>query len=502
MKISRRQLTINSIGLITGLSLSKCNSITNDNTEKYERHFLDDNFLLYNKPAEYLYHEYAEKLPIIDFHNHLPPDEIASNKQFDNITQIWLTGDHYKMRAMRANGVNESFITGDSPDYEKFLKWAETVPFTLKNPLYHWTHLELKRYFGIEKLLSPVTAKKIYEETSALLRTEKFRVKNLLSDKNIEVICTTDDPADDLIFHTKILSQNYPFHVLPAWRPDKVMAVENSVNFNVYIERLSKAADINISRFQDLLIALNKRQEFFRTMGCKLSDHGLSTFFTEKYTEGEINTIFNKIRSGKELDNLEISKYKSAILIHLAEMNHYFGWVQQFHLGALRNNNTRMFNLVGPDKGFDSIGDFPVAQSMSSFFDSLDSKGKLTKTIVYNLNTADTEIIITMLGNFYDGILPGKMQYGSAWWFHDQKDGIERQINSLSNYGMLGRFVGMLTDSRSFLSFPRHEYFRRILCNLIGTDVENGELPNDMEWLGKIVQGICYKNAKEYFNFS
>jgi len=464
--------------------------------------FMDENFLLQSKTAEKLYHEHARDLPIIDYHCHIPPDEIASNRQFENLTKIWLDGDHYKWRAMRANGINEKYITGNAPDPEKFQKWGETVPYTLRNPLYHWTHLELRRYFGISRILDSGSAKEIYQEATAMLQTEEFRVQNLIKKRNVEVICTTDDPIDDLRFHKDIRKQSFTVKVLPAWRPDKSMAAENPDDYNKYLDKLSSASDMIISNYQDLINALKKRQEFFNSMGCKLSDHGIETFYAEDYTQKEINAIFSKIRSGKALNGTELLKLKSALLMHLAEMDHDFGWTQQFHIGAIRNNNKRMHQLLGPDKGYDSIGDFEIARAMSKLFNNLEQKEKLAKTIVYNLNPRDNELLVTMIGNFNDGTIPGKMQYGSGWWFLDQKDGMEKQMNALSNLGLLRRFVGMLTDSRSFLSYPRHEYFRRILCNLIGTDVENGELPADMDMLGKMVEGICYYNAKEFFKFN
>lgn len=465
------------------------------------KNFLDKNFLLQNKAAEELYHGYAENLPIIDYHCHLPADEIASDRQFENLTKIWLDGDHYKWRAMRAAGVDEKYCTGNAPDREKFRQWAWTVPQTLRNPLYHWTHLELRRYFGLNDLLSPETANHIYDYASSLLREPSYSVKNLLRKMKVEVICTTDDPADTLEHHQILAKSNFEIKIFPAFRPDKAMAVENPDSYNAYLARLEKAANKSITRFHDLLEALRERHLFFHKMGCRLSDHGLETMYSEPYTEHEIENIFNKIRSGNALQEEEILKFRSCMLYEMAVMDHAAGWVQQYHLGALRNNSTRMFMKVGPDKGFDSIGDFEMARPLSRFLDRLDREGKLTKTILYNLNPADNELIATMAGNFNDGSVPGKMQFGSGWWFLDQKDGIEKQLNTLSAMGLLSRFVGMLTDSRSFLSYPRHEYFRRVLCNLIGTDVEQGLLPNDMNLLGKMVQDICYYNAKKYFGW-
>jgi glucuronate isomerase len=463
--------------------------------------FLDDNFLLENKTAEMLYHNHAKSMPVIDYHCHLSPAEIAEDKIFENITRIWLNGDHYKWRAMRANGIPEKFITGDASDTDKFIKWAETVPNTLRNPLYHWTHLELNRYFGIQKLLNPDTAMDIYNETSKKLNSKAYSVRNLLRMMNVEVVCTTDDPADSLEFHRKISNDKFEIKVLPAWRPDKSMAVENPGSYNQYIDQLASVSDTDINNFQSLLDALQKRHDYFHTQGCVLSDHGMETFYAETYGDSEIAGIFSKIRSGNFLTSDEILKFKSAMLVIFGEMDHSKGWTQQFHIGAIRNNNSRMFKTLGPDIGFDSIGDFEIAKPMSKLFDRLESKNMLTKTIVYNLNPRDNELMISMIYNFNDGTVPGKMQFGSGWWFLDQKDGIEKQLNALSNMGLLSRFVGMLTDSRSFLSYPRHEYFRRILCNLIGKDVENGELPDEPEYLGKMVENICYFNARNYFGF-
>ena len=463
--------------------------------------FLDDNFILENRTAEKLYHEYAANMPIIDYHCHIPPEEIAIDKNFDNMTKIWLDGDHYKWRAMRANGVDEKYCTGDAPDRDKFQKWAETVPYTMRNPLYHWTHMELKRPFGIEKLLNGTTAGEIYEETTNMLRSPEFSVRNIMRKMNVEVVCTTDDPVDTLEHHKKIREDGFEIKVVPAWRPDKAMAIDDVTSYNNYINKLEEAADATINDFNDLLFALQKRHDFFHEQGCRLSDHGLETVYAAEYTQSEVNNIFKKARSGKQPEKNEIEKFKSAMLIHFALMDHEKGWTQQFHLGALRNNNSKMFEKLGADKGFDSIGDFEIARPLSTFLDKLNKHNNLTKTILYNLNPRDNELIATMTGNFNDGKIPGKMQYGSGWWFLDQKDGIEKQLNSLSNLGLLSRFVGMLTDSRSFLSYPRHEYFRRILCNLIGKDVEKGELPNDEEWLGKMVQNISYYNAKEYFGY-
>lgn len=464
--------------------------------------FIDEIFLLETETAMYLYHEYASKKPIIDYHCHLIPEQIATNRQFNNITQPWLYGDHYKWRAMRTNGVDEKYCTGNATDEEKFLKWAETVPYTLRNPLYHWTHLELKRYFGVDKLLNKNTATDVYNYTSEIIRTEEFSVLGLLDKMNVEVVCTTDDPVDTLEFHIQHSNSGEKLKMLPTWRPDKAMAVENTEIYNAYINQLEEVANISIDNFTDLIAALKQRHDYFEEKGCRLSDHGIEKFYAEEYTIDEINSIYSRIRSDKELNLLEIEKFKSAMLFEFAVMDHEKGWTQQFHYGALRNNNTRLFNQLGPDTGFDSINDMTVAASMSKFLNRLDLKNQLAKTIIYNLNPANNAMVGTMIGNFQDGSIPGKIQFGSGWWFLDQKDGMEKQMNALSNFGLLSRFVGMLTDSRSFLSFPRHEYFRRILCNLLGNDVENGLLPNDRELLGSMVEDICYNNAKNYFKFN
>ena len=463
--------------------------------------FLDENFLLKTKTAQRLYHDYAKEMPIIDYHCHLPQSQIAEDKQFENLTQIWLYGDHYKWRAMRTNGVDESYCTGNQPDYAKFEKWAETVPYTMRNPLYHWTHLELQRYFNIDELLSPDTAKEIYEECTAKLQTPDYTVRNLLRKMNVRLVCTTDDPVDDLAQHRQLKEEGFEIPILPAFRPDAAMNVDNPVTFNNYIGRLEKAADVSIGSFKEFIDALKKRHDFFAANGCNVSDHGLEHIYAEDYTDAEIKNIFNAVRSGKTLSGLERNQFKSYMLIQFAEWDWERGWVQQYHLGALRNNNSRKLQEVGADTGWDSIGDFRQGKNMSKFFSRLEGSNKLTKTILYNLNPADNELMATMIGNFNDGSIAGKVQYGSAWWFLDQKDGMTKQINALSNMGLLSRFIGMLTDSRSFLSFPPHEYFRRILCNLFGEEIEDGELPNDTEWIGKIIQDICFNNAKQYFNW-
>lgn len=462
---------------------------------------MDEHFLLQTETAQKLYHEHAAKMPIFDYHCHINPKDIADDRSFKTITEVWLYGDHYKWRAMRTNGVDERFCTGDASDWEKFEKWAETVPHTLRNPLYHWTHLELRRFFGIEKLLSPATAKEIYEECNAKLQTPEYSVRGLIRKAKVNTICTTDDPIDSLEYHQQIKDSGFEVAVLPAWRPDKAMAVANAGSYNDYLDLLEKAAGMTIQTFDQLLAALDNRHEFFHANGCRLSDHGLDTAFAEDYTKAEIDAIFSQVRSGKALNKSEVLKFQSCMLYEFGVMDHKRGWTQQLHIGAQRDNNTRLFSKLGPDTGFDSIGDVPVAQPLAKLLDRLDMENKLCKTILYNLNPRDNELYATMLGNFQDGSVAGKIQYGSGWWFLDQKDGMEKQMNALSCLGLLSRFVGMLTDSRSFLSYTRHEYFRRTLCNLLGNDVENGEIPYDMELLGSMVENICFNNAKAYFNF-
>lgn len=465
--------------------------------------FLDQDFLLHTTAAQRLFHEFAAPMPIIDYHNHLLPQQIAEDHQFENLTQVWLYGDHYKWRAMRTQGISERYCTGDATDWEKFEKWAETVPYTLRNPLYHWTHLELQRYFGITELLSPSTARSIYDQANALLQTPAYSVRNLLRKMKVQVLCTTDDPTDNLEWHQKMAQDSsMDFKVLPAFRPDKAMAVEDPLSFNAWTDKLAAVAEMPISSYADFLGALAKRHDFFAKNGCRMSDHGLEEMYVEPYSAQETVEIFEKTRGGQKLNALEILKIKSALLFEFARMDHEKGWVQQYHLGALRNNNSRAMRQLGPDTGWDSIGDFQQGKALARFLDRLDNENQLSKTILYNLNPTDNELMATMIGNFNDGSVAGKIQFGSAWWFLDQKDGMEKQLNALSNMGLLSRFVGMLTDSRSFLSYPRHEYFRRTLCNLLGNEMERGELPDQLEWIGAVVQDICYRNAAEYFGFS
>ena len=465
--------------------------------------FLDDNFILQTETARYLYHEHAKNQPVIDYHCHLDPSQAAQDRRFENLARIWLEGDHYKWRAMRTNGIEERFCTGkDVSDREKFDKWAETVPYTMRNPLYHWTHLELRRAFGVDKILSPDTANEIFEECTEKLRTPEYSARGLMRMFKLETVCTTDDPVDTLEHHIALQKEGFEIKVLPTWRPDKAMAVENPVAYKSYVEKLSDVSGVYINSFDDLMDALQNRHDFFAQVGCKLSDHGIEEFYAEDYSLAEINAIFNKVFSGKELTRDEIVKFKSALMVEGAKMDHAKGWTQQFHFGCIRNNNTRLFNKLGADTGFDSIGDFTIGKSLSKFLNSLDKTDQLAKTILYNLNPRDNDLIATMIGNFQDGSVAGKMQFGSGWWFLDQKVGMEAQLHSLSQLGLLSRFVGMLTDSRSFLSYPRHEYFRRILCNLLGNDVENGELPaSELPFIGKLVENVCYYNAREFFRF-
>jgi glucuronate isomerase len=440
-------------------------------------------------------------MPIIDYHCHLSPKDIAEDRIFNNITEAWLEGDHYKWRAMRANGVDEAYITGHKSPKEKFRKWAETVPDTFRNPLFHWTHLELQRYFDIHEILNADTADNIYEEASNKLKSKEYSCRGLLQKMNVRMVGTTDDPCDDLAYHKQLRDEGFEVKVLPTFRPDKLYAVENLSTYKEYLALLSTVTDIKIDGIAAFLKAVKIRIDFFHEVGGRLSDHGLEQLYLNAYSKEEAETIFQQILNQKALSQEEIDRFKMFVIIELSKMYHEKGWTQQFHLGAIRNNNDRMLRTLGPDTGFDSIGDFPQISSLSQFFNRLDGSNQLAQTIVYNLNPADNEALATMIGNFNDGTIAGKMQFGSGWWFMDQKEGMERQINTLSNLGLLSRFIGMLTDSRSFLSFPRHEYFRRILCNLIGEDVESGQLPNDVAWLGKHVQNICYYNARQYFGF-
>ena len=463
---------------------------------------MDSNFLLQSETAQRLFHEQAESLPIIDYHCHLNPKEVAEDHRFSSITELWLGGDHYKWRAMRSNGVEEKYITGDASDWKKFQKWAETMPYCMRNPLYHWTHLELRTAFGINKLLNADTAKEIFEECNEKLKQPEFSARGLMRRYKVEVVCTTDDPADTLEYHIATRYSNFETKMLPTWRPDKAMAVDNPIAFRNYIEKLSETANQDIKTYTDLLDALQRRHDFFNSVGCRLSDHGVNEFYADNFTETEVSRIFQKVMDGKLPTAEEVGKFRSALLLEGGRMDARAGWTQQFHYGPMRNNNTRMFRQLGPDTGYDSIGTVSTSQNMARFLDRLDSEGQLAKTILYCINPADNEMIATMIGNFQEGPTPGKLQFGSGWWFNDQLDGMKRQMNALSVLGLLSRFVGMLTDSRSFLSYPRHEYFRRLLCNMIGQDVEDGLLPaEEMPFIEQMVRDISYYNAKRYFNF-
>ena len=464
--------------------------------------FITDDFLLQSKVARTLYHDYAKNLPIIDYHCHVPPKQIAEDQQFDNLTQIWLYGDHYKWRTMRACGVEERFVTGDATDWEKFEKWAETVPRTLRNPLYHWSHLELKRFFDVNSLLSADTAEDIWETCNSRIRRPEFSCRGLMKMSNVALVCTTDDPCDDLAHHKAIAQdESFEIQVLPAWRPDNGMNVESPQAFNVWVDTLSAASNIDIRSFSTYLDALRNRHDFFHAMGCRLSDHGIETAYADDYTASEIEAIFDKVRGGEGTTVLEARKFKSAMLYEFGVMDAEKGWTQQYHFGALRSVNSRMLKTLGPNTGYDTIGDFDVARPLAKMLNRLDREDRLAKTILYNLNPKDNELFAAMIGNFQGGGVPGKMQFGSGWWFMDQMDGMRKQMEALSNMGLLSLFVGMLTDSRSFLSYPRHEYFRRILCNMLGNDIERGLMPNDMDLVGGMVRDICYNNAATYFGF-
>lgn len=464
--------------------------------------FMDANFLLNSETAQHLYHDHAAQLPILDYHCHLSPQMIADDYRFKTITELWLGGDHYKWRAMRANGVPEKYITGDATDWEKFQKWAETVPYTFRNPLYHWTHLELRTAFGITEVLNPESAQRIYDTCNAKLAEEGMTARGLMKFYHVQVVCTTDDPIDSLEHHRRIRESGFEIKVLPTWRPDKAMAVNNSQTYKEYLVQLGRVSGIEIHSYSKLLEALQIRHDFFASEGCKVADHGVSAFPWAACSYSEASTLFEKVINGNELNQQEINKLQTAILLELCRMNHAKGWVQQFHFGPMRNVNTRMFKLLGPDTGFDTIGDYTNGQALVHFLDALNIDNKLTKTILYNINPNENAVIAAMAANFQDGNIPGKIQFGSGWWFNDQIDGMEQQMNTLSLQGLLSRFVGMLTDSRSFVSYPRHEYFRRILCNLIGKDVEEGLIPAcEMPRIEAMIEDICYYNAKRYFNF-
>jgi glucuronate isomerase len=462
--------------------------------------FINEDFLLENKTAKRLYHDFSENKPVIDFHCHLSPSMIAEDRQFDNLGQAWLEGDHYKWRAMRTNGVNERFCTGNATPEEKFIKWAETVPATIGNPLYHWTHLELARYFGIYDLLSPLTSAKIYKKASEMLQSKDFSTRSLIRKMHVEVICTTDDPVDTLEYHKKLIG-SADIKVLPTFRPDNVIKTEDTLKFKEYINKLQRASGVTINSFGTLCEALENRHGFFHQMGGRLSDHGLDRFYFSSFAPGEADKVFKMLLNGKSLSLEDAEKYKTAVMMELCRMNHKRDWTQQFHIGALRNNNTRMFMMMGPDTGWDSIAGPQDTLKISRFLSSLDDSDQLAKTILYNLNPADNEMMVAMAGNFNDGTRPVKVQYGPAWWFLDQKTGMEKHLKDLAAVGLLRRFIGMVTDSRSFLSYPRHEYFRRIVCNFVGNEIEKGLIPDDDELIKPLIEGVSYTNAKEYFGF-
>lgn len=472
------------------------------------RTFIHEDFLLESDVARDLYHSVAAKLPIIDYHNHLPPAQIAQNHQFETMTALWLYGDHYKWRAMRTNGVAERYCTGDASDWEKFDAWAKTVPYTLRNPLYHWTHMELAKPFGItDRLLDGGSARELYERLNARLEEDAFRTQGLLAQFGVAVVCTTDDPTDSLCHHEEYAEaqarlQAGRMRVYPTWRPDRALAIDDVTAWNGWVDKLAQAADVDIADYESFWTALEEQHALFHARGCRASDHGLETIYADDCSDADAARIFAKARSGERPSPDESLKLKSALLYQFAVMDHGKGWVQQYHLGALRNNSTRMLRTLGPDTGFDSIGDFEIARPLARFLDRLDSTDQLARTILYNLNPRDNEVIATMIGNFQDGSVPGKLQFGSAWWFLDQLDGMHKQLDALSNMGLLSRFVGMLTDSRSFLSYSRHEYFRRLLCNILGEDVRRGLLPDDRGLLGSLVRNVCFGNAKRYFPWS
>jgi len=461
--------------------------------------FITDDFLLYNETARKLYHDTARDLPIIDYHNHLNQHEILADKSYENLAEIWLGGDHYKWRAMRANGISEDYITGNKPDYEKFLAWAKTVPNTLGNPLYHWTHLELLRYFDIDELLNEKSAPAIWEAANAKLPTPEFSARNLLKNKKVEFVGTTDDPTDDLEAHQALGKTDYSVTVSPSFRPDKGLAIENE-DFLPWVEKLEAVTNQSIENYDAFLDALSSRVNYFDEHGCRSSDHGINVIFYEDATKDEVNAIFAKRLKGDSLTTVEVEQFKTYTLVFLGELYADKGWAMQLHINPLRNNSTRMFKKLGPDTGFDSIGDRLLADKLSNLLDAMDVKDKLPKTVLYSLNSRDNNILAAMAGNFQSDEIPGKVQFGTAWWFNDTIDGMEDQMKTLANIGLISNFIGMLTDSRSFLSFPRHEYFRRILCNILGTWVEEGKAPNDLELLSTYVRNICYENAKRYFN--
>jgi glucuronate isomerase len=463
--------------------------------------FINDDFLLGTKTARKLYREYAAGEPVFDYHCHLSPKDIAQNRQFNDLTEIWLEGDHYKWRAMRANGIAEKYITGDAPPFEKFKAWAATVPYTLRNPLYHWTHLELKRYFGISDLLSGKNAARIWKRANARLATPELTTQGILKRMQVRLVCTTDDPVDDLRYHRSFARQGHPTKMLPAFRPDKALMVNAPSVFNPWLEQLAAAANNEITNFAAFLEALEKRHAYFHSQGCRLSDHGLNHCFAENCDEATAAVVFDKARRGETATPSEHAQFASFMMVYFGRLDAKRGWTKQLHLGALRGTNSRLLKQLGPDTGFDSIGDFPQCQALAVYLDRLDAESSLPKTIIYNLNPADNYAFAAMIGNFQDGSIAGKIQYGSGWWFLDQKEGMEWQLNALSSLGLLSRFIGMITDSRSFMSYPRHEYFRRTLCNLLGRDIKQGLIPDDPKLVGGMIKNICYANARNYLAF-
>ncbi len=463
---------------------------------------LSENFLLDTAASQRLFHEYASAAPIIDYHNHLSAAEIAEDRTHTSITALWLETDHYKWRAMRANGIAEEYVSGSASDSRKFEMWARTVPYTIRNPIFHWTHLELVRAFGIDKLLCPATAGDVYDAANELLASPDFSARRLAERSGARILCTTDDPVETLEFHRRVRSESRSIQVLPTFRPDRVLAVTEPESFNGWLELLEACVNREIRRYDDLLEALDQRHATFHDAGCRLADHGIETFYAAEFSERSVIRTFDKVRSGRAPGDSETEEFRSAVSYDLARMNHSRGWVQQFHVGPIRNVCSRLTRTIGPDAGCDSVGDRNHAKNMARFFDRLDRDGILAKTILYNVNPRDNAVFATMAGNFNDGSTPGKMQYGPAWWFLDQEHGIIDHLSAISNYGLLHRFVGMVTDSRSILSlFSRHEYFRRILCNVLGRDMENGRIPNDLDWVGSLVRAISHENAEKYFGF-
>lgn len=463
--------------------------------------FIHDDFLLQSEAARELYHTYAATQPIIDYHCHLPPAEVANDKRWENLAQVWLGGDHYKWRALRSNGIDERLITGDATDREKFQRFAETMPYLLRNPLFDWSQLELARYFGIFELLTTSTAEQIWQKTATQLAQPGFNARGFMTRSNVRLVCTTDDPCDTLEHHASVKASGFAVQMLPTWRPDKALAIEHPKVWNGWLDRLAAVAGMPVITWDDLLQALQQRHDFFASHGCRLSDYGVSAVQAEAYTEGEIGEIFRRVRQGGQATVEEVARFHSALLFEALSMDARADWSVQIHYGAMRNNNTRMFQKLGPDSGFDSIGDWNVAYALSRLLDRLEQADVLPRVVIYTLNPRDNEMIATLIGNFQRGPEAGRMQFGSGWWFNDQRDGMLRQIEALSQLGLLSRFVGMLTDSRSFLSYTRHEYFRRILCNVLGSDITAGRIPNDLVWTGSIVQDICYRNAVRYFGF-